>query len=220
MQKVILFGVGQVASTVYWYITHDSPYEVVAFTVDSDYIKEDSLFGLPVRPFERIESFYPPNRYKMLVSISFANMNKLRAEKYHQAKKKGYQLVNYISSNATTWPGLDIGDNCLIQAYSVIGPFVKIGNDVKIMSNTNIGHHSVINDHCTIAPQTVILGNVVVEPHCIIGGNATIRDHVTIARGCVIGAGAVILEDTVEKGIYKGNSPELLSITSDRLKNI
>jgi len=40
----------------------------------------------------------------MFLSISFVGINKLRAEKYDQAKAKGYQLINYVSSKATTWP--------------------------------------------------------------------------------------------------------------------
>jgi len=220
MGKVVLFGVGQVASRAYWYLTHDSPHEVAAFTVDPEYIEEDKLFGLPVIPFDDIESIYPPNEYKMFLSISFRGMNKLRAEKYYQAKAKGYQLVNYVSSKATTWPGLVIGDNCLIQTNSVVEPFAEIGNDVTVGVNTLVSHNAVIKDHCSIIHHAVVLGNVTVEPYCIIGANATIRDHVTIAEGCMIGAGALILEDTVEKGVYKGNPAVLLSITSDKLRSI
>jgi len=220
VEKVVLFGVGQVASRAYWYLTHDSPYEVVAFTVDPEYIEEDKLFGLPVIPFDDIESICPPNEYKMFLSISFRGMNKLRAEKYYQAKAKGYQLVNYVSSKATTWPGLVIGDNCLIQTNSVIEPFAEIGNDVTVGVNTLVSHNAVIKDHCSIIHHAVVLGNVTVEPYCIIGANATIRDHVTIAEGCMIGAGALILEDTVEKGVYKGNPAVLLPITSDKLRSI
>jgi len=220
MEKVVLFGAGQVASRAYWYLTHDSPYEVVAFTVDSEYIKEDKLFGLPVIPFSEIDAVFPPNEYKMFLSISFIGMNKLRAEKYYQAKAKSYQLINYISSKATTWPELVIGDNCLIQTNCVIEPFAKVGNDVKLGINSLISHNAVIMDHCSIVHHAVVLGNVIVEPYCVIGANATIRDHVVIARECVIGAGALILENTVEKGVYKGNPAVLLPISSDKLKSI
>jgi sugar O-acyltransferase (sialic acid O-acetyltransferase NeuD family) len=220
MEKVILFGVGQVASRVYWYLTHDSQYEVVAFTCDPEYIKEDKLFGLPIIPFGDIEHVFPPARHKMFLSISFVGINRLRAEKYDQAKAKGYQLINYVSSKATTWPELVIGDNCLIQTNCVIEPFAKIGNDVTLGVSSFVSHNSVVKDHCSIVHHAVILGNVIVEPYCIIGANATIRDHVTIARECVIGAGALILEDTVEKGVYKGNPALLLGIKSDKLKKI
>jgi len=220
VEKVVLFGVGQVASRTYWYLTYDSPYEVAAFTVDPEYIKEDKLFGLPVIPFNNIESICPPNKYKMFLSISFTGMNKLRAEKYYQAKAKGYTLVNYTSSKATTWPDLVIGDNCLIQTNCTIEPFAEIGNDVTLGVSTLVSHNAVIKDHCSIVHHAVVLGNVIVEPYCIIGANATIRDHVTIARECMIGAGALILEDTIEKGVYKGNPAVLLPITSDKLKSI
>jgi sugar O-acyltransferase (sialic acid O-acetyltransferase NeuD family) len=220
MEKVVLFGVGQVASRAYWYLTYDSPYEVAAFTVDPEYIDKDKLFELPVIPFDNVESICPPSEYKMFLSISFSGMNRLRAEKYYQAKAKGYQLINYVSSKATMWPGLVIGDNCLIQTNSVIEPFAEIGNDVTVGVNTLVSHNAVIKDHCSIIHHAVVLGNVTVEPYCIIGANATIRDHVTIAKGCMIGAGALILENTVEKGVYKGNPAVLLPITSDELRNI
>ena len=59
MEKVVVFGNGRTASHTYFYLTHDSPYEVAAFTVDREYIEEETLFGLPVVPFEDIESIYP-----------------------------------------------------------------------------------------------------------------------------------------------------------------
>ena len=51
MDKVVLFGNGQIASVVYYYLTYDSPYQVVGFTVDRSHIQEESLFGLPIVPF-------------------------------------------------------------------------------------------------------------------------------------------------------------------------
>ena len=226
MDKVILFGVGQAAKRAYWYLTHDSQYEVAAFTVDPAYIKEDKLFGLPVVSFENIESIYPPSKYKMLLHINstlpikVGGLDRLRNKKYYEAKAKGYELINYISSQATTWPGLTIGDNCRILANSTVEPFARIGNDVTIGVGSMVSHDTVIKDHCTVIHNAVVLGNVTVEPYCFIGTNATIRSGITIARECIIGAGALILEDTVEKGIYKGNPAQLLPIPSDKLKKL
>jgi len=197
MDKVVLFGVDLAGSRAYWYLTHDSPYEVVAFTVDSEYIKKDKLFELPVVPFEDIESIYSPSEYKMFLHINstlpinVGSVDRLRKKKYYQAKAKGYQLINYISSQATTWPGLTIGDNCRILANSVVEPFAKIGNDVTLGVGSMVSHNAVIKDHCTVIHHAVVLGNVTVEPYCFIGANATIRDHVTIARECIIGAGRI-----------------------------
>lgn len=224
MEKVVIFGVGYNARTAYWYLTHDSPHEVVAFTVDAVYIKQDTLFERPIVPFEDIEAHYPPERIRMLLPINstlpMADGRRLREVKFHQAKAKEYQLISYISSKATTWPGLEMGENCRILANSVIEPFATIGNDVVVGIGSLVSHDAVIKDHCTVVHHAVVLGAATVEPHCFIGANATIRSSITVARECVVGAGALILEDTQEKGVYKGNPAIPLPITCDRLKRL
>ena len=131
---MILFGTGQNAEVAYYYFKHDSPHEIVAFTLDREWMKRDSFHNLPIIAFDEIENVYPPEKYKMFVSISFTNLNKLRKKKYQEAKDKGYELISYVCSRATTWPNLDIGDNCFIFEDNVIQPYVKIGNNVILFS--------------------------------------------------------------------------------------
>ena len=183
-------------------------------------MKEQVFRGLPVVPFEEVESIYPPGDYKMHVAVFASRVNKTRAEKYQQAKEKGYELISYISSKAITWPDLVIGDNCFISEGSICRPFLKIGNDVIVMPGASLGHDTVIKDHCFISARATLLGAVTVEPYSIIGANATILDGVTVARECVIGAGSVIQANTQEKGVYKTNPPTLLPLPSDKLENI
>jgi len=216
--KVIVFGNGEMASANYGYLSQDSPFEVAAFTADRAYIKETKLYGLPVVPFEDIKSLYPPDEYKMSVLISYRKLNRVRAEKYRQAKQKGYQLINYISSKASTFPGLNIGDNCFIWENASIGPFTTIGNNVFIGPGSVIGHHSIIKDHCFVSPHAVLLGSTTIEPYCLIGANSTIRDGgIVIARECIIGAGTLISKNTREKEVYTGNPAKLAKRKSDQL---
>ncbi len=217
MGKVVIFGNSLFAELVHFYLTHDSPDEVAAFTVDSKYIKEDKLFGLPVVPFENVESFFPPAEFKMIVSAGFQKVNRLREERYSQAKLKGYQLINYISSKATTFPGLVTGDNCLILENSVVAPFVEIGNNVTIASGAIIGHHSILMDHSFVAPGAILLGGVTLEPFCFVGAHATIKERITVARECIVGNGVSVTKNTKEKGVYVGRPPELLPKSSDEL---
>jgi sugar O-acyltransferase (sialic acid O-acetyltransferase NeuD family) len=218
MEKVIVFGNSVFAELTYFLLTHDSPYEVVAFTVDGKYLKEDKLFGLPVVPFETVESFFPSSEYKMIIAISFQRVNRLREEKYFQAKNKGYQLINYISSRVTSFPGLRVGDNCVILENAIIAPYVEIGNNVIIASGAIIGHHSILKDHCFISPGAVILGGVTVEEYCLIGANATIKEDVAIAKECIVGSGVSIARNTLEKGVYISPPAELYPKRSDELR--
>ena len=220
MEKVVIFGTSIMAEVVYYYLTKDSPYEVVAFTANKDFIKEKELFDLPVIPFEDIEKHYPPEKFKMFVAVGYQNLNKVRARKYDEAKEKGYELISYISPQAMVWDNVSIGDNCCILENNVIQPCVTIGNDVIIWSGNHIGHHGTIGDHCYIASHVVICGLVKIEPCCFLGVNATIRDEITIARECIIGAGAIILESTKKGEVYRATATAPMSIDSSELKRI
>lgn len=201
-KKLVIFGIGDFAQVADVYLTEDSPYEVVAFTVNEQYIEAAELSGRPVVAFEGLKELYPPNEFSMLVAIGFSGVNRTRADICRQCKERGYELISYVCSKATTWSDLDVGENTFVFEDNVIQPFVKIGNDVVVWSGNHIGHHVVIGDHCFITSHVVISGGTVIGERCFLGVNATIRDHITIAASTVIGAGAIIMKDTAEEDVY------------------
>ena len=220
MSKIVIFGAGDIAQLAHYYFTKDSDHEVVAFTVDKEFLKEETFQNLPVVDFADVEKKYPPDSYKMFVAISYAQVNRVRMEKYIASRAKGYELVSYISSRATIFDNVKIGNNCFILEDNTIQPFATIGNNTTLWSGNHIGHHSIIGDHCFITSHVVISGGVKVEPLCFIGVNATIRDHITIAKECVIGAGSLIMKDTQERGVYITEPAQLTRIPSDKLKKL
>ncbi|HVQ36982.1 MAG TPA: acetyltransferase [Pyrinomonadaceae bacterium] len=220
MAKIVVFGTSQWAELAHFYLTHDSPHEVVGFTIDGDYLKAPEYKGLPVVPFDEVEKHFPPGDFQMFIPISFKRMNHVRAEKYQSAKDRGYKLISYVSSKATTFPGFECGDNCFILEDNTIQPFVKIGNNVIMWSGNHIGHHSVIKDHVTITSHVVISGCCTVEPHCFFGVNATVRDETVIARETLVGMGVTILADTKEFEVYKLGSILPASFRSDQIRSL
>lgn len=215
---VVLFGVGDFARVAAVYLREDSPYDVVAFTVDGEHVRERELLGVPVVPFEELERAYPPEQNAMFVAIGFSRVNRARAAVYERCKARRYELVSYVSSNAIAWDGLELGDNCFVFEANVIQPFVRIGNDVVLWSGNHVGHDATIGDHCFIASHAVVSGNVTIGASCFVGVNATIRDGVTIAPDCVIGAGAVIMKDTEPGGVYSVRGTEPAERRSSELR--
>jgi sugar O-acyltransferase (sialic acid O-acetyltransferase NeuD family) len=218
MAKVVVFGTGQWAEMAHFYLTHDSTHEVVAFTVDGDSMKANENRGLPVVPFEEVEKLYPPEQYEMFLPLGFKRMNHFRAEKYHQAKLKGYELVSYVSSKATTWPGLACGENCIISEGATIQPFAEIGDDVVIGPGSLVSHHSVIRDHVMLAPNAVVLGNCTVQPYCFIGANATVRDEVVLANDTLVGAGVTVVKNTAQFELYEAKAAEPARVRTDQFR--
>jgi len=205
MSKVVIFGIQDFASLAHFYLNEDSPHEVVAFTVTKEYMPSDAVFeGLPIVAFEEIEKIYPPAEYAFFAPMSHRKMNKLRENIYLQAEEKGYNQISYISSKATIFSNVKIGNNCFILENNTIQPFVTIGNNVVLWSGNHIGHHSVIKDHVLFTSHVVLSGHCVVDPYCFFGVNATIRDSLHFAEGTLVAMGACVTKDTEPWGIYTG----------------
>lgn len=219
-KSLVIFGSGDIAQLAHYYFSTDSNYEVVAFTVDANYIKEPQFCGLSVVPFEDVAKNYPPDSYDFFVALSYTKLNALRKEKFLAAKEMGYKLVSYISSRATVLNEGRIGENCFIFEDNTIQPFVTIGNNVTLWSGNHIGHHSVIHDHTFIASHVVISGGVEIGEQCFVGVNATLRDHIKIGDRCVVGAGALVLADAAPEGVYIGTATERSKVPSTRLRGI
>jgi sugar O-acyltransferase (sialic acid O-acetyltransferase NeuD family) len=201
-EKIVVFGYGDIAQIANYYFDIDSNYEVVAFTLDRDYIQVDSYEGKPMVAFEDIQTKYPPADFKMFIALSYAKMNKLREAKYHEAKQKGYELVSYVSSHCTYLSRFKCGDNCFIFEDNTIQPYVQIGNNVTLWSGNHIGHHSVIKDHNFVSSHVVISGHCTIESYCFLGVNSSLAHNVTLATETLLGAGAVIAKNTEAGRIY------------------
>ena len=217
---VVIFGVSQLASLAHFYLKHDSSYNVVAFTVDKAYFNGYEYEGLPIVPFEEVEAKYPPAEYKMFLPISFKRMNHLRREKYEAAKQKGYDCITYISSKATTWPDLNIGENCFIFEDNTIQPYVKIGNNCVLWSGNHIGHHTEIKDHVFLTSHVVISGCCVIEEHSFFGVNSTIRDETIVGKETLVGMGAVVTKDTLPGSIWLAAKSSQKNVQSSQLDSI
>lgn len=218
MDKIVIFGTGDIAQIAKYYFEIDTPHKVVAFTVDEAYMQSEQFEGLPVCPFEEVERRYPPQEYAMFIALSYANMNKLRALKFQEAKAKGYRLVSYVSSRCTYLSQFACGENCFIFEDNTIQPFVEIGDNVTIWSGNHIGHHSKIASHNFISSHVVISGHCIVEPYCFLGVNSTIGHCVTIAEGTLVGAAAVITKNTEPYSVWVPARSVMLDKKSSDLK--
>lgn len=213
-KKLIIVGDSAFAEVAFEYFTHDSPYEVVGFSVETPYLKQTSLFSLPVVPFESLEQSFAPGEHHIYVATVYTQLNRLRSRLAQVAKQKGFALASYISSKACVWPNVQLGEHCFIFEQNVIQPFVRVGNNVVLWSGNHVGHHSIIGDNCFVASHVVISGFVDIGANSFLGVNATIINNIKIGRDCWIGPSVVITKNAADCSFYRPPKAELASITS------
>jgi sugar O-acyltransferase (sialic acid O-acetyltransferase NeuD family) len=219
-QPLVVFGAGDIAELAHYYFSHDSTYEVVAFTVDAAFVKEPVFCGKPVIPFEEVGQVHAPADHAFFAALSYSQLNALRKQKYLAGKTMGYRIASYISSRATVLNGGAFGEHCFILEDNTIQPFSVIGNNVTLWSGNHVGHHSRIGDHSFLASHIVVSGGVRIGESCFVGVNATFRDHVSVGDRCVIGANALVLADAEAEGVYAPAATERSRVPSTRLRRI
>jgi sugar O-acyltransferase (sialic acid O-acetyltransferase NeuD family) len=220
VKPLVIFGAAQTAELAWYYFSHDAGAVVKAFTVDPEFLPSGTFCGLPVVAFPELRAAFPPEDHDVFVAVSYARLNTLRAERCRRVRAQGYRLRTYVSSKATVWPDLAVGDNGFILEDNTIQPFVQIGHNVTLWCGNHVGHHARIGDNCFIASHVVISGGVVIGDNSFIGVNATIRDHVRIGRSAVIGAGALVTQDVPDEGVMTQAAAELARAPSSRLRRI
>lgn len=217
MKPLVIFGIGLFGEVAHFHFTHDSDYEVVAFTVDNEYLKEKSFMGLPVIAFEELATECPPGEVSLFVAVGYSQLNRLRAEKFFEAEQQGYELVSYVSSRATVWPELQLGRNCFVLEGNTIQPFTSVGDNVVMWSGNHLGHHSSIASHCYISGHVVISGVVQIGEYCFVGVGAIIRDHVRVGSRSVIGMGSLIMADVKDDSVHAAKGTPRSPVPSHRL---
>ncbi|MDC0362107.1 acetyltransferase [Halioglobus sp.] len=204
-KALVLFGGGSLTSLAAHCLTHDAQRRIAAFTIDAPYVETDTLDGLPLVAFQALADTFPPDTHDILLPLGHTGMNDFRRERCEQAKAMGYTLSHYVSSRASVWPDLTVGENVIIYEHAILQSFVTLGNNVTVRSGANIGHHSRVGSHSFIASSVVTGGNVTIGEYSFIGLGAILRDNISIGERCFIGAGAVVIADTTPDGVYVGN---------------
>lgn len=112
-----------------------------------------------------------------------------------------------------------IGENCNINALTLIENDVVIGNNVTVKSGVQIWDGLRIEDNVFIGPNVTFTNDftprskqrpaeflkTTIKHHASIGANATIIGGITIGEYAMIGAGAVVTKNVAPYALVYGN---------------
>lgn len=195
MNKLVIFGIGDLAGLLYYYLNNDSNYEVVAFCVDKQYLNSKIFNNLPVYALEDIDNYYNASEVKFILALGYSSM-RFREIVYDKIVKLGFELINYISSKAIVAENVKLGFNNIILQGVVLEPNVEIGNNNIIWSSSIICHDVKIGNHNFIAAGSICGGFSHVKNLCFIGFNSTIIDNIIVENETLIGAKSLLIKNT------------------------
>lgn len=216
-KKLIIVGTSAFAEIAFEYFQFDSEYEVVAFSVENEYLDEAEKFDRPVIALETITENYSPNEYYFFTALVYKQMNRVRTRLFNMMKSYGYKAASYISKNAFVWKNVKLGEHCFIFENNTLQPFVEIGDNVILWSGNHIGHHSKIEDNCFISSQVVISGFCTIGKNCFFGVNSTVADQIIVDDDCFIGSGAIVTKSTKKAEVINPAATEPSRVSSLRL---
>lgn len=216
MARVVIFGQGRGADTAFRYLSRDSPHELCAFAVDAAFITTRTFHDLPVVEYETLTTAYPPDVYHLFVPLGFQRMNRLRAERYLDAKARGYRFISYVSSRLSSLEEPRIGENCFILDGQLLNLDVSIGNNVTMWSGNHVGDRTVIGDHAWIASHVSLAGDVTVGDGCFIGVNASVSNGVRLGAHTFVGAQTIIDKDTAADSVYVSQPARPVPVASEK----
>jgi len=219
-QPVVIFGTGAYAEVVYAHLTGHGGFEIAGFAIDREYLAGNEKYGLPVVAFDEIADPWPPGQFRLLIAVAYARMNRVRRDRYQQAKDMGYSFISYVDPTTRIFPGTRIGENTVILDHNSIQPGAQIGDNVIIWSNNVVGHHSTIGDHCCVTSHVAIGGGVRLGNGCFLGANATLRDGLQVGDYTLVGAGCTILEDVPPESVFRAVDSKRSTVSSLRLRKI
>ena len=215
MSKLVLFGNGRGASVAHRFLAKDTSHEIVGFTVDEPFMTAATYRGLPLVPFEEVQTRFPPDDYRMLILLGYQQMNGLRAGKFQQAKAKGYTLESYVASDIFRVEPIVVGENCFIMDNQSISLDVRIGHDVVMWSSNHIGDLTTIGDHAWISSHVTVAANVSIGERVFVGVGATVSGRVTVGEAGFIGAHVLVSNDLPSGAVRVAGQAEDLAVNSN-----
>jgi sugar O-acyltransferase (sialic acid O-acetyltransferase NeuD family) len=216
-RRLVILGDGAFAEVAYECFTHDSDYEVAAFSVEAAYCKRESLFGLPVVPFETLTAQFAPAGFDVYAALVYTQLNRLRTRLYGTARTRGYRPASYVSSAAFAWRNVVMGEHCFVFEDNTLQPFTRLGSNVVLWSGNHVGHHSVVEDNCFIASHVVISGFCTVGRNSFMGVNSALGDRVRVGEDNWIGAGVTLTRDTPANAVFRIDEPVPSKVPARRL---
>lgn len=130
--------------------------------------------------------------------------SEVRKEIVGKLQKMNVIFYNAIHPSVIMSEFIELGEDVIIGAGTILTVNIKIGNHVIINLNCIVGHDTVIEDYCSIQPTVAINGYNHLSEGVYVGTGATFIHEQSVGAWSIIGAGSVVVRSIPEGVIAVG----------------
>ena len=218
-KDLIIIGDSAFAQIAYEYFNEDSIYNVVAFAVEREYLKQETCMGLKVYTLDELSQLFDYKDTSFFVAVTYGKLNRTRRRLKERMEELGFSAASYISSRSYIASSSKIGPHCFIFEDNTIQSFSELKSNVILWSGNHIGHHSIVEDNVFISSHVVISGFCKVGKNSFVGVNSTVGNNVEIGEDNWIEPGSIITKSTSEQSIVKSVKSEISNVKSLKFSN-
>lgn len=215
MKKIVLAGNSITAEILYAYLRHDRRYQVVAATVDDEFVATGSLDGVPSIPLSRLSVEHPPAGVAIIMAMGYNDLNRSRASLFERLRRQDYTVETYIHPDARIYSAQPVGEGSIVLPGAVVEPHVRVGANTMVWCNATLAHHCTVGDNAWIASGAVISGQAMIGANSFVGVNATVVNKISVGEFNVVGGGAMITKDTKPNTVHLARSAEEWRYSAD-----
>ena len=218
MEKLLLIGAYTVAKEIKEFVEKYKLFDIIGYSVNQRFIKDETIDGLPVIPLEEIEH-HISKKTKLYMAISWGQrLNQVRKDIYNDLKSKGYSFANLISPLAVIMTD-DIGEGNLFYEFSYIGHGVKIGNNNEFRAFCTIGHYTTVGSHNHFSKCTVG-GKANIGDCNFVGMQAVLYNRISVGNKNFIGACSIVKKDLTSFNLIAAKESETIGLSEKQIENI
>jgi sugar O-acyltransferase (sialic acid O-acetyltransferase NeuD family) len=144
------------------------------------------------------------NNNENLGCVCAIGIPETRKKVVEKLQEIGANFYNAIHPAVIMSEFVELGQDVIICAGSILTVNIRIGDHVHIDTNCTIAHDAIIEDYCRLNPGVKINGNNHLGEGVYIGTGATFIQEVSVGSWSTIGAGAVVVDNIPEKVVAVG----------------
>lgn len=199
-KRLVVWGISELSEMISWYLKNDDSYEIIGYTLDDEYVKQDSFLSKPMIPYSELKNTTDTS-FEVLVTIGYSQMNDVRKQIIERLKSAGFVISDYIHPSSLVYSS-KIGVGNIILENCSVGAFTEIGDGNIIYPSTTLAHHSRIGNYNFFSIECAVAGHVNIGNNCFFGVNCTVKNDITISDYTLVGAAAYINHDTDKYSVY------------------